>query len=144
MNYLIILVQPHRVCVLVVVLVLARVKTCGRGVKGQKSRSGVSIKGFAGGQMPLYRRLPKRGFNNIFAKQYEVVNLGRIQKAIDDKKLDIKKPIDAKILADAGLVGKVIDGVRLLAKGELNSKLILILLVLLKLPLLLLKKLAVR
>ncbi len=97
-------------------------KTCGRGVKGQKSRSGVSIKGFEGGQMPLYRRLPKRGFNNIFAKQFEVVNLGRIQKAIDDKKLDIKKPIDAKILADAGVVGKVIDGVRLLAKGELKSK----------------------
>lgn len=97
-------------------------KTGGRGVKGQKSRSGVSINGFEGGQMPLYRRLPKRGFNNIFAKSYAVVNIGRIQKAIDAKKLDIKKPVDAEALAAAGLVGKVEDGVRLLAKGELTAK----------------------
>ena len=97
-------------------------KTGGRGVKGQKSRSGVSINGFEGGQMPLYRRLPKRGFNNIFAKSYAVVNLGRVQKAIDAKKLDIKKPVDAEVLAAAGLVGKVEDGVRLLAKGELTAK----------------------
>lgn len=97
-------------------------KTGGRGVKGQKSRSGVSINGFEGGQMPLYRRLPKRGFNNIFAKSYAVVNLGRVQKAIDAMKLDIKKPVDADALVAAGLVGKVEDGVRLLAKGELTAK----------------------
>ncbi len=97
-------------------------KTGGRGVKGQKSRSGVSINGFEGGQMPLYRRLPKRGFNNIFAKEFAVVNLGRIQKAVDAKKLDIKKPVDAEALVAAGLVGKIVDGIRLLAKGELTAK----------------------
>ena len=97
-------------------------KTGGRGVKGQKSRSGVSIKGFEGGQMPLYRRLPKRGFTNIFAKEFAVINLGRIQKAVDAKKLDIKKPVDAEALVAAGLVGKIVDGIRLLAKGELTAK----------------------
>jgi len=97
-------------------------KTGGRGVKGQKSRSGVSIKGFEGGQMPLYRRLPKRGFTNIFAKEFAVINLGRIQKAIDAKKLDIKKPVDIDALLAAGLVGKIVDGVRLLAKGDFNAK----------------------
>lgn len=97
-------------------------KTGGRGVKGQKSRSGVAIKGFEGGQMPLHRRLPKRGFNNIFGKSFAVINLGRLQTAIDNKKVDIKKAITIEILRSTGLVGKVKDGVRLLAKGELKSK----------------------
>ncbi len=97
-------------------------KTGGRGVKGQKSRSGVAIKGFEGGQMPIHRRLPKRGFNNIFAKHYAELNLGGLQKAIDNKKLDVKKPITIEILRTANVVGKVIDGVRLLAKGKLNTK----------------------
>jgi large subunit ribosomal protein L15 len=99
-----------------------RGKTAGRGVKGQKSRSGVAIKGFEGGQMPLHRRLPKRGFNNIFGKSFAVINLGRLQTAIDNKKVDIKKAITIEILRSTGLVGKVKDGVRLLAKGELKSK----------------------
>jgi large subunit ribosomal protein L15 len=97
-------------------------KTGGRGHKGQKSRSGVAIKGFEGGQMPIHRRLPKRGFNNIFAKHYAELNLGGLQKAIDNKKLDVKKPITIEILRTANVVGKVIDGVRLLAKGKLNTK----------------------
>ncbi len=97
-------------------------KTGGRGVKGQKSRSGVSINGFEGGQMPLYRRLPKRGFNNPFRKTYALVNLGRLQKAIDSGRLDAKKTIDAAALRASGLVGKVGNGVRLLAKGELSAK----------------------
>ena len=98
-------------------------KTAGRGVKGQKSRSGVAINGFEGGQMPIYMRLPKRGFNNIFKKQFEEINIGRIQKAIDAKKIDAKKAIDIDVLKASGLVGKVKDGVRLLAKGELKAKL---------------------
>ncbi|NNG05306.1 MAG: 50S ribosomal protein L15 [Inquilinus sp.] len=97
-------------------------KTGGRGQKGQKSRSGVSLNGFEGGQMPLYRRLPKRGFNNPMRLSYAVVNLGRLQKAIDAKKLDAKGMIDAAGLQAAGLVGKLGDGVRLLAKGELKAK----------------------
>lgn len=98
-------------------------KTAGRGHKGQKSRSGVSIKGFEGGQMPLYRRLPKRGFNNSrFAKSYAVVNLGRLQQAIDAKRLDAKGTINADALRDAGLLSSVKDGVSLLAKGELKTK----------------------
>jgi large subunit ribosomal protein L15 len=97
-------------------------KTAGRGHKGQGARSGVALKGFEGGQMPIHRRLPKRGFKNIFKKHYAVVNLGRVQKAIDDKRLDPKKPIDAEALAAAGLVGKLGDGVRLLAKGEIKTK----------------------
>lgn len=97
-------------------------KTGGRGVKGQKSRSGVSIKGFEGGQMPLYRRLPKRGFKNVFRKKYVEVNIGRLQQAIDDKRLDAKKPVDADALIEAGLIRRVRDGVRLLAKGELKAK----------------------
>ncbi len=97
-------------------------KTGGRGVKGQKSRSGVAIKGFEGGQMPIYRRLPKRGFNNIFAKKFAEVNLGVLQKAIDAKRIDAKKPITIEVLQAGGVVGKVKDGVRLLAKGELKSK----------------------
>lgn len=98
-------------------------KTGGRGVKGQKSRSGVAIKGFEGGQMPLYRRMPKRGFKNPFRKEYAVVNLSRLQQAIDDKRLDAKKTIDTAALQAAGLVGRRVgDGVRLLANGELKAK----------------------
>ncbi|MCM8730820.1 50S ribosomal protein L15 [Hephaestia sp. GCM10023244] len=97
-------------------------KTGGRGQKGQTSRSGVSIKGFEGGQMPLHMRLPKRGFNNIFAKDYAEVNLGAIQKVIDAKKLDTKAVIDHAALKAAGLARGGKDGVRLLAKGELTTK----------------------
>ena len=97
-------------------------KTAGRGHKGQKSRSGVAIKGFEGGQMPIFRRLPKRGFTNHFRKVFEPVNIGGIQKAIDDKKIDAKKPITAEVLQAAGLVGKITDGVRLLAKGTISAK----------------------
>ncbi|MCL2504794.1 MAG: 50S ribosomal protein L15 [Alphaproteobacteria bacterium] len=97
-------------------------KTCGRGVKGQKARTGVAIKGFEGGQMPLIRRLPKRGFKNIFAKDYAEINIGRLQKAIDAKRVDIKSAIDAKVLMDNGIVGFAKDGVRLIAKGALTSK----------------------
>ena len=98
-------------------------KTGGRGVKGQKSRRGVSINGFEGGQMPLHMRLPKRGFNNIFAKDYAEVNLGAIQKVIDAKKLDAKGTIDHDALKAAGLARGGKDGVRLLGKGELTTKL---------------------
>jgi len=97
-------------------------KTGGKGIKGQKARSGVAIKGFEGGQMPLHRRLPKRGFNNIFAKSFAVVNLGNIQKFIDAGKLDAKATIDEAALVTSGLVRRRLDGVRLLAKGELTSK----------------------
>lgn len=97
-------------------------KTAGRGMKGQKSRSGVALNGFEGGQMPIHMRLPKRGFNNIFRKYFAVVNLGRIQEAIDANKLDAKKPVTIDTLKAAGLVGKVKDGVRLLAKGEIKTK----------------------
>jgi len=97
-------------------------KTSGAGQKGQKSRSGVAIKGFEGGQMPIHRRLPKRGFTNIFRKEYAVANLGRIQTAIDAGKLDSKKAITIAMLQEAGVVGKVVHGVRLLAKGELKAK----------------------
>lgn len=97
-------------------------RTAGRGHKGQKSRSGVAIKGFEGGQMPIHRRLPKRGFNNIFRKQYAVVNLGRLQQAIDAKAIDPKKAVTIEALVAAGVVGRVRDGVRLLAKGELKTK----------------------
>lgn len=98
-------------------------KTAGRGVKGQTSRTGVAINGFEGGQMPLHRRLPKRGFRNIFAKEYSVVNLGAVQKAIDAGKLNAGETVDAAALNAAGVTGKVKkDGVRLLAKGELTAK----------------------
>ena len=97
--------------------------TSGRGDKGQKSRSGVSLLGFEGGQMPIYRRLPKRGFKNIFAKHYDILNVGRLQAAIERGKLDSKKPITLPILREAGLAGRARDGVRLLAKGELSTKL---------------------
>ena len=98
-------------------------KMGGRGIKAQKSRSGVAINGYEGGQMPLYMRLPKRGFNNINAKTYAVVNLGLIQKFIDAKKIDIKKPVTEQSLVESGLVRRIKDGVRILAKGELTSKL---------------------
>jgi|TARA_R110002126_G_scaffold13118_1_gene55776 large subunit ribosomal protein L15 len=97
-------------------------KTSGRGVKGQKARSGVSINGFEGGQMPLYKRLPKRGFTNIFALSFSTVNLGRLQKAIDEKKLDAKKEITEDILVAAGVVRRKKDGIRLLGNGELTTK----------------------
>lgn len=97
-------------------------KTGGRGVKGQKSRSGVAIKGYEGGQMPIYRRLPKRGFSNIFAKDFNIVSLGRIQAAIDAGKLDAKKTVDAAALAEAGVIRRVKDGVRVLADGDLKAK----------------------
>ena len=100
-------------------------KTAGRGQKGQTSRSGVSIFGFEGGQMPLHMRIPKRGFNNIFAKDYSEVNVGAIQKAIDSGRLDAKGTIDHDALKAAGLARGGKDGVRLLGKGELKAKLAL-------------------
>ena len=100
-------------------------KTAGRGQKGQKSRSGVSVFGFEGGQMPLHMRLPKRGFNNIFARDYAEVNVGAIQKAIDAGRLDAKGTIDQAALQAAGLARGGKDGVRLLGKGELKGKLAL-------------------
>ena len=98
-------------------------KTGGRGQKGQKSREGVSIAGFEGGQMPMHMRLPKRGFNNIFAKDYAEVNLGAIQKAVDAGKLDAGTTIDQAALRGAGLSRGGKDGVRLLAKGDFSTKL---------------------
>ena len=98
-------------------------KTGGRGQKGQKSRSGVSIFGFEGGQMPLHMRLPKRGFNNVFAKDYAEVNIGAIQKALDAGKLEAKGTIDHAALKAAGLARGGKDGVRLLGKGEISAKL---------------------
>ena len=97
-------------------------KTGGRGVKGQKSRTGVSIGGFEGGQMPLHMRMPKRGFNNPFRKEFAEVNFWRIEQAIAAGKLDAKKPIDAQALVAAGVIRKARDGVKLLGKGELKSK----------------------
>lgn len=98
-------------------------KTSGRGVKGQKARTGVSIAGFEGGQMPLYRRLPKRGFNQPNRADYVPVNLGKIQQFIDAGKIDIKQPLTAAIFQTSGLVNQIRDGVRVLAKGELKVKL---------------------
>ena len=97
-------------------------KTAGRGIKGQKSRSGVAINGYEGGQMPLYQRLPKRGFNKPNRKAFAVVNLGLIQKFIDEGKLDAKTDITEDALLAAGLVRRKLDGVRVLAKGELTAK----------------------
>ncbi|WP_336294637.1 50S ribosomal protein L15 [Bartonella sp. CB169] len=99
-------------------------KTCGRGVKGQKSRSGVSLNGFEGGQMPIYRRLPKRGFKNFFAKTYNEVSLGRIQFAVDAGKLDIEKPVDAIALQEAGVIRRIKSGVRLLSDGDFKEKIV--------------------
>ncbi len=97
-------------------------KTAAKGQKGQKSRSGVSLLGFEGGQMPLYRRLPKRGFNNPFTKDFAELTTGKLQKAIDAGHLDAKKAISATELLAAGVVRKSKDGVRLLNKGELSAK----------------------
>ena len=99
-------------------------KTAGRGHKGQKSRSGSGMKGFEGGQMPLYRRLPKRGFKNPFSKRYSVINIGALQEAIDRKKLDPGKTISAEILLSAGLIKRIGDGLRLLGNGELKTKVV--------------------
>jgi large subunit ribosomal protein L15 len=98
-------------------------KTAGRGVKGQKSRSGVALNAFEGGQMPLYMRMPKRGFNNPFAKKLAEVNFWRLEQAIEAGKLDPKKPIDAEALIAAGVIRRKLDGVRLLGQGELKAKL---------------------
>ncbi len=100
-------------------------KTAGRGIKGQKSRSGVAINGYEGGQMPLHRRLPKRGFTNINRKSFAVINLDGLQKFVDAGKLDAKAPIDEAALVASGLVRRKLDGVRLLAKGELTAALTL-------------------
>ncbi|WP_421931211.1 50S ribosomal protein L15 [Phenylobacterium sp.] len=97
-------------------------KTGGRGVKGQKARSGVAIAGFEGGQMPLHMRMPKRGFNNPNALKFAEVNFWRLEQAIAAGKLDAKKPIDAKVLVASGIVRRELDGVRLLGKGVLSSK----------------------
>ena len=97
-------------------------KTAGRGVKGQKARSGVAVNGFEGGQMPIYQRLPKRGFNKPNRKSFAVVNLGNIQKFIDDGKLDAKAEITEDVLLASGLVRRKLDGVRVLAKGDLSAK----------------------
>src|ERR1700687_5402737 len=97
-------------------------KTSGRGGKGQTARSGVAINGFEGGQTPLHRRLPKRGFNNkIFQKDYKVVNLRRLQQALDAERLTVQDTIDSKALVAAGVLRRVGDGIRLLAKGELKA-----------------------
>ncbi len=98
-------------------------KTAGRGIKGQTSRSGVALNGYEGGQMPLYRRLPKRGFTAPNAKEFAVVNLGQIQTFIDAGKLDAKAPVTEDALVAAGVVRRKLDGVRVLAKGELKAKL---------------------
>ncbi|NNK79686.1 MAG: 50S ribosomal protein L15 [Litoreibacter sp.] len=97
-------------------------KTAGRGIKGQKSRSGVALNGYEGGQMPLYMRLPKRGFNKPNRKKFAVVNLGLIQKFIDAKKLDAKKEITEDVLVETGVVRRKLDGVRILAKGDISAK----------------------
>ena len=98
-------------------------KTGGRGVKGQKARSGVSIKGFEGGQMPLHRRLPKRGFWNPFSTDYNEVNVGRIQAAVDAGKLSVDGPVTVESLIASGVVSKPRDGVKILGVGELSAKL---------------------
>ena len=98
-------------------------KTSGKGQKGQKSRSGVSLLGFEGGQMPLYRRLPKRGFNNPFSKNFAELTTGKLQKAIDAGKLDVKKAIDTDVLLATGIIRRAKDGVKLLGKGEIKSAL---------------------
>ena len=97
-------------------------KTGGRGGKGQTARTGVAIKGFEGGQMPMHRRLPKRGFNNIFRKEYNEVNVGRVQQAIDAGKLDASATIDVEALIKAGILRRALAGVRLLGTGEIKAK----------------------
>jgi len=100
-------------------------KTGGRGVKGQTSRSGVAIKGYEGGQMPIHMRLPKRGFKNLFRLDYNVINLDTLQAAVDGGKLDAKAKVDVETLVKAGILRRAKDGVRLLARGELKAKLAL-------------------
>lgn len=100
-------------------------KTAGRGIKGQKSRSGVALNGYEGGQMPLYRRLPKRGFNKPNAKSYAVINLGLIEKFVAAGKLDASQPITEDALVASGAVRRKLDGIRVLAKGEVTSALTL-------------------
>ena len=97
-------------------------KTSGKGVKGQKARSGVAIKGFEGGQMPLHRRLPKRGFNNIFRLDFAEINLDRLQQAIDAKLVDAKETVTVESLVKAGVIRRAKDGLRLLGRGELTAK----------------------
>ncbi|MGE0210940.1 MAG: 50S ribosomal protein L15 [Parvibaculaceae bacterium] len=97
-------------------------KTGGRGGKGQTARSGVAVRGFEGGQMPIYRRLPKRGFKKPNASHWNEVNLGRVQAAIEKGKLDASEPVTADSLLKAGLIGRKLDGVRLLGRGEIKSK----------------------
>ena len=97
-------------------------KTAGRGIKGQKSRSGVSINGYEGGQMPLYQRLPKRGFSKPNRKKFAVINLGLLQKFITEGKIDISSEISEDTLVESGLVRRKLDGIRILAKGEFTSK----------------------
>jgi large subunit ribosomal protein L15 len=98
-------------------------KTSGRGGKGQTARSGVRIKGFEGGQMPLHRRLPKRGFNNIFKLDFAEINLDRLQQAIDAKLVDIKETVTAESLVKTGVLRRAKDGLRLLGRGEIKAKL---------------------
>ncbi len=101
-------------------------KTSGKGVKGQKAREGVSLNGFEGGQLPIYRRLPKRGFNNRNRKEFAAVNLGKLDAAIESGKIDAMQPITEEVLRAAGLYGgKKVDGVRLLARGEITRKVII-------------------
>jgi large subunit ribosomal protein L15 len=100
-------------------------KTAGRGGKGQTARTGVAINGFEGGQMPLHMRMPKRGFNNIHRLRFDEVNIGRLQVAIDAGKLDVNAPIDGAALVAAGVLRRLHDGVRLLAKGEITAKITL-------------------
>ena len=97
-------------------------KTSGKGHKGQKARSGVAIKGFEGGQMPIHRRLPKRGFKNMFRKEYVPINLGIIQKLINEKKIPVEKPLDVETLLKVGLLKKN-NSIKILAKGEFKSRL---------------------
>jgi large subunit ribosomal protein L15 len=98
-------------------------KQAGRGGKGQTARSGVRIKGFEGGQMPMHRRLPKRGFNNIFRIEFAEINLDRIQQAVDSKLIDVKETVNAESLVKSGVVRRARGGIRLLGRGELKAKL---------------------
>ena len=98
-------------------------KTSGRGGKGQTARSGVRIKGFEGGQMPMHRRLPKRGFNNVFRVEFAEINLDRIQQAVDSKLIDVKETVNAESLVKSGVVRRAKGGIRLLGRGELKAKL---------------------
>jgi large subunit ribosomal protein L15 len=98
-------------------------KTSGRGGKGQTARSGVRIKGFEGGQMPLHRRLPKRGFNNVFRVEFAEINLDRIQQAVDSRLIDVKETVNAESLVKSGVVRRAKGGIRLLGRGELKAKL---------------------